>query len=236
MYGDVLSDCFYVFAALKSTKTVVRWTVRNGVATDEVCTLKSLYPTSSSTLATAPKVIPIDENKILVDGSSTYLTCYDFATGNVVESFVQKYSLLPSTTNANGAHLFTLNNKKYLLYGYDKNTIKIASIDNDLHFSSLTNLWTLPQSGMGDVHSGTYNNPSDYTPIDHRSGIVYVYVPGNGLAAYLLTDTSVTAIDHTKVDDRGVVEYFDLLGNKVKTPFKGIYIKKEQNKVSKVIL
>ena len=236
VYGDVLNDCFYVFAALKSTKTVVRWTVRNGVATDEVCTLKSLYPTSSSTLATAPKVIPIDENKILVDGSSTYLTCYDFATGNVVESFAQKYSLLPSTTNANGAHLFTLNNKKYLLYGYDKNTIKIASIDNDLHFSSLTNLWTLPQSGMGDVHSGTYNNPSDYTPIDHRSGIVYVYVPGNGIAAYLLTDTSVTAIDHTKVDDRGVVEYFDLLGNKVKTPFKGIYIKKEQNKVSKVIL
>ena len=236
VYGDVLSDCFYVFGALKSTNSVVRWTVKNGVANDEVCTLKALYPTSATTLATAPKVIPIDENRILVDGSSTYLTLYDFATGNILQSFAQKYALLPSSPASNGAHVFSLNGKTYLIYGNDKNNMKLATIDNDFKFSSLSAFWVLPQSGMGDVSSGTYNNPADFVPIDSRSGIVYVYVPGNGVAAYLITDTSVSSISDIIIDKECEVEYYDLLGNRVISPSHGIYIKKQGPKVEKIAL
>ena len=236
VHGDVESDCFYVFGALKSTKTVMRWTVKNGVASEELCTLKALYPTSATTLATAPHVIPIDENRILVDGSKTYLTLYDFATGEILQTFEENSDMTPTEKSPNGAHVFALNGKTYLIYGNDKNNMRLATIDSDFKFSSLSALWVLPQSGMGDVSSGAYNNPADFVPIDSRSGIVYVYVPGNGVAAYLITDTSISSISDIIIDKECEVEYYDLLGNRVISPSHGIYIKKQGPKVEKIAL
>ena len=56
-------------------------------------------------------------------------------------------------------------------------------------------MWTLPKDGLGTVNSETYQAHADYLPVSESRGILYLFVPGNGICAYELVDTSVSGID-----------------------------------------
>jgi hypothetical protein len=243
IYGNVLSDKFYVFAAIKDTNKVVRWTVTGNSFISEVCTLQSFYPTSATNLGTAPLVTPISENNIFVDGSSIYVGLYDFTTGKLIESFAEKSSIVPSKASATGVAYFTLAGGKYIAHAHNyykisnsPSNIQLVSVDDNMDFSTMNALWTLPQNGLGTVSIGTLHIWGDFYPISDNKGILYVFSPGNGLSAYELTDNNDASVTNITIDKNEKEEYYNLQGLKIDKPSKGIFIKKQGDKVIKVIL
>ena len=240
--GDVLSDHFYVFGAIKGTNKVVRWTITGDSIVNDVCSLKSLYPASASSLGTAPLVTPINENDIFVDGTNTYLTRYNFATGEITESFAEKSSVAASKASAAGATFFTLAGKSYIAhaYNYCSNTtnpsnIQLVSVNEQIDFSSMNAMWTLPNSGLGTVSIGTLHVLADFDSISENKGLLYTYSPGNGISAYELTDNTDVSVLSITNDNNAQEEYYNLQGIKINNPSSGFFIKRKGNKVSKVI-
>ena len=242
IHGDVLSDKFYVFAAIKETNKIVRWTVNGSSFTSDVCPLLSFYPTSATTLGTAPLVTPITENDILVDGASIYLTRYDFTTGKIVDSFAENKAVAPSKASATGGIYFTLAENTYIAYAYNyykdstsPSNVQLVSIDENMDFCTMKSLWTLPQSGLGTESIGTLHVWADFDLTDDNKGILYVYSPGNGLSAYEITDHNDASVINIPADTNSEEEYYNLQGIIINKPSSGIYIKREGNKVYKVI-
>lgn len=243
IYGNVLSDKFYVFAAIKDTNKIVRWTVTGNSFISEVCTLQSFYPTSATNLGTAPLVTPISENNLFVDGSSIYVGLYDFTTGKLMESFAEKSSIVPSKASATGVAYFTLAGGKYIAHAHNyykisnsPSNIQLVSVDDNMDFSTMNALWTLPQNGLGTVSIGTLHIWGDFYPMSDNKGILYVFSPGNGLSAYELTDNNDASVTNITIDKNEKEEYYNLQGLKIDKPSKGIFIKKQGDKVIKVIL
>jgi hypothetical protein len=115
---------------------------------------------------------------------------------------------MTSGVEGNGCNFFTLNGKKYVVYsngddeiinssstGNTPWTFNIVSADDNMSFASMKLLWTLPQEGLGDVYSSTMQAPVDYAVIDENTVRVVLYVPGCGLCAYDVTDTSVSGVE-----------------------------------------
>ncbi len=242
IYGDVTSDKYYVFAGIKSSNRVVRWTVMSDSITVDNCTLKSFYPANASSLGTAPLVIPITENDILVDGTYTYLTRYDFVTGNITESFSEKKSVAPSNAAASGAKIFGLGDNTYIAHAcnYEKSSnpsnAQLVAIKEQLDFGSMKSMWTFPQGGLGTVNIGTKHVLADFDKIAENKGVLYIYSPGNGLSAYEITDHSYSSAVNEVSRDDAPEEYYTLQGVKIANPSKGIYIKRKGDKIYKVII
>lgn len=242
IYGDIISGNYYVFAALKGSNKVVRWTITGDTYISEVCSLKSFYPTNATSLGTAPLVIPITENDILVDGTSIYLTHYDFTSGEIIESFAEKKNLAPAKASATGAKHFTLAGNSYIAHAYNHynnstnpSNVQLVSLNEQMDFSTMKGMWTMPQSGLGTISIGTSHVLSDFYPISNNKGILYVYSPGNGLSAYELTDNNDASVITITADDNGIEELYNLQGIKIDNPSSGIYIKRKGNKIEKVI-
>ena len=198
VYGDVKSGNFYFFAAISSTNTILRWKYVNGVKqSEEVCTLSGV-----SNLGIAPRVVPVTENNLFVDGGATSLAMYSFSTGKTLESL--KGSLAPTGTEANGCTYFTLARKTYVVYAFNDDetstgnpayTYNVVSCDAAMSSASMSLLWTLPKDGLGSVNSTTMQAPVDYTIIDNNTVRVVMFVPGCGLCAYDITETSVSGVE-----------------------------------------
>lgn len=190
IYGDVTTGNFSLYAAVAKSKTVIRWNFKNGeLSSTETCTLKSLYPTSATGLGIAPQVIPVNEDQFLLNGGATFLTMYQFSTGKVVESFASKTGLAPIGYEANGGTYFNLANQNYIVYPYSDysngfHSFNLVKVNSSLNFSSMELMWKLPENGMGAVNSTTMQAEADYVEVDANSGIVYLFVPGNGICAY----------------------------------------------------
>jgi hypothetical protein len=208
----------------------------------EVCTLKSFFPTSSTELGTAPLVIPITENDIFVDGSSIYLTRYNFETGEITNSFSENKTIAPSKSSATGGILFTLADNNYIAYAYNHynnstnpSNVQLVSIDKNMAYSSMDRMWTLPQSGLGTISIGTLHVLADFNSISDNKGILYIYSPGNGISAYEITDSNDASITTVTIDDNQHAEYYNLQGININNPSSGIFIKRKGDKVEKII-
>ena len=209
--GDVSTGTFKLYAAIKDTKYVVRWTYVNGTKTkEETCTLQSMYPSSSSNLHTAPRVFPIDDNSFFVNGGTSYLSKYTFDTkGTMTDSFANNPTLAPISYEGNGGAFFTLNGTNFVVYPYsDYNdggySFNVVKADEKMSFSSMKLLWNLPQDGLGSVNSTTYQAEADYLPVNDGSGILYLFVPGNGICAYEIVDTSVSGIEDITINENSM--------------------------------
>lgn len=209
--GDVESGDFTVFGAVSKSKIIVRWTFEGGEeVASTTCTLKSLYPTSATAMGIAPVVIPVTENDIFVVGGDMHLTRYDFSTGNIKDSFANKTALTPEGYEINGGAYFTLNNQNYLIYPYsDYNTVghayNLTKVNANYEYKSMELMWEFPKSSIGSVNSSTMQAEVDY--VHGANGIVYVYVfvPGNGVAAYKLSDTSAAGIGGVEMSEMDIV-------------------------------
>ena len=71
--------------------------------------------------------------------------------------------------------------------------------------------------------------------VDTNQAIIYQYVPGQ-LAAQYTFALITTGIEDTIIEEEAPIEYYNLQGIKVVNPSKGIFIKKQGNKVSKILL
>lgn len=243
--GDVTTGNFTILAAAANTADLVRWTFSGGNYTEEVKTIKSFYPTQTSIFGIAPRVVPITVDDMFVDGGSTDFTRYTFSTGNRSGSFLANVAMAPNGTNNNGGTFFTLGDDTFMVYAYDDHLtnythrFNVVKTTSDLTYSGMEQLWTLPQDGVGDVFSMTYSVSADYLVQDLNRVRLYLYVPGNGLCAYDIVDTSISGIEDVDLEKNNVpAEYYNLQGVKLsgENLAPGIYIKKQGENVSKIII
>ena len=245
--GDVESGDFTVFGAVSKSKIIVRWTFEDGEEVESTtCTLKSLYPTSATAMGIAPVVIPITADDIFVVGGDMHLTRYSFSTGNVTDSFANNVSLSPEGYEINGGAYFTLNDQNYLIYPYsDYNTVghtyNLTKVNANYDYKSMELMWGFPKGSIGSVNSSTMQAEVDYVHGANGIVYVYVYVPGNGIAAYTLNDSSVSSLEEVMSQDMnmtvdGSTINFGKLVDKVELySMSGVQLAKELN-VSKVEL
>ena len=211
--GDVTTGNFHVFAAISNGTQVVRWTVEAGAVTQtDVMTARVFVPAGAAYFGLAPRVYPVSQNRVYVTGGSTHLTRYNFDTGAVDDSFTGLNTLIPEGTEANGAAFFDLMGKHYMLYPYSDYRsasgfrFMLAQSSETTDMASFTPLWTVPERGLGSLNSSTWDAPccvTDGSRTNQKE--LYVYVPGNGIAAYTLT-AGVTA----DVDGNGIVDVTDM--------------------------
>jgi hypothetical protein len=148
----------------------------------------------------APFVIPVTADDIFVVGGNIHMTRYNFSTGNITDSFANNVSLAPEGYEINGGAYFTLNDQNYLIYPYsDYNTkghaYNLTKVNSNYDFNSMELMWEFPKNSIGSVNSTTMQAEVDYVYGDNGIVYVYVFVPGNGVAAYMLNDTSISGVE-----------------------------------------
>ena len=201
LWGDVTTGNFKIYAAIRNENKIMRWTFENGNQTkEEIKTVSEIY--QGSNFGTAPTVTMIDENSILVDGGTTSVIRYDFATGAMEDSFKNNKAVAPTNTKGNGCTFFSLNGEKYVVYSYGDEsstipwTFNVVSADENMSFSSMKLLWNLPKDGLGYSSNGSMHAPVDYVKINDNTVRIFLYVSGSGLCAYDIKDTSISAVDN----------------------------------------
>lgn len=196
VYGDVSTGNYYVFAAMSSGTQLIRWTIRGGaVASSRIANLAEFVPSNASNVGIAARVIPVNENIVYVKGSTIYRTRYNFSTG-AIDSKMTKSYLMPAGLNANGFASFELRGKHYILYPNGDNNCYFNYIlaqntaGDDL--DGFMPMWIFPRRGLGSVYSQTWGAPCVAMNTEGASTVMmYVYVPGNGMAAYKLSTVAV---------------------------------------------
>jgi uncharacterized lipoprotein YddW (UPF0748 family) len=191
--GDVSSGNFKVFAATASGSEIIRWTITNGsVTATEVKQVTGFAPASNTSFGIAPRIYPVSDNIVYVNGGAGYLTRYNFATGAIDGSF-SAGELVSNNNQANGAAIFDFAGRNFLLYSYgDFNAslghqFMLVENETDWQFSGFSKMWLFPAQGLGRINSSTWGAPCMATPGgDKFTKNLYLYVPGNGMAAYEL--------------------------------------------------
>ena len=245
--GDVTTGNFTILGVPANNKYIVRWTFANGSYTEEIKTVSAFYPTSATDFSTAPFVLPVSADDMFIDGASTSLTRYKFSTASREGSFLANPSVAPNSDLTNGGTFFTIGSNSYVAYAYDdafnsdSHKFNLVKTTSTLTYGDMTQLWVLPENGLGSVWSETYACSADYIKMTNNCVRLFLYVPGCGLCAYDVTDTNVTSVEDIQIGvatPMAPIEYYNLHGVKVNadnlTP--GIYITRQGNKTAKVLV
>ncbi len=201
IFGDVDSNSFKVFAAGANSKTLMQWTVSDAWADASVTTrsISSFYPSTATGFGTAPRVVPESATSVFVDGASTGWSLYLFGrTATLSGSFANAADCEPIDFAENGGAYFTLGTQSYHVYNYASSTkgARFAlSLAGNRNYTNMKRLWVFPNNTFGKINSSTCSTPVDAVVTSSSSANIYVYSPGNGLAAYSLTDTSASVED-----------------------------------------
>lgn len=131
-----------------------------------------------------------------------------------------------------GGTIFTMGGVRYVVEPIGTNYrdgFQIVDLDKNKivakHAEELTSTAATPNPNciIAEVISNTTTN-------------IYQFVPGQLAAQYSFTNDSATGIESVSAESNERVEYYNLQGVKVVNPSSGLYIKKQGNKVTKVIL
>lgn len=190
--GDVKSGDFSVFACPRYSTKLLRWQFRGGkLASQQSVTMKGYAPSHATTSGIAPQLYAQDENIVYINGSGIYFTRYNFATGAIDGAFSTGSPMAPEGTNGNGGTAFTLGGAHYMLYpsGDFNSSFNFNLVQNttDTSFAGHQLMWCFPKRGLGNVNSDTWSAQCTAVPVSATDAMLYLYVPGNGMAAYLLS-------------------------------------------------
>lgn len=190
--GDVKSGDFSVFACPRYSTKLLRWQFRGGKLTSQQSvTMKGYAPSHATTSGIAPQLYAQDENIVYINGSGIYFTRYKFSTGAIDGAFSTGSPLAPEGTNGNGGTAFTLGGAHYMLYpsGDFNSSFNFNLVQNttDTSFAGHQLMWCFPKRGLGNVNSDTWSAQCTAVPVSATDAMLYLYVPGNGMAAYLLS-------------------------------------------------
>lgn len=190
--GDVKSGDFSVFACPRYSTKLLRWQFRGGKLTSQQSvTMKEYAPSHATTSGIAPQLYAQDENIVYINGSGIYFTRYNFATGAIDGAFSTGSPMAPEGTNGNGGTAFTLGGAHYMLYpsGDFNSSFNFNLVQNttDTSFAGHQLMWCFPKRGLGNVNSDTWSAQCTAVPVSATDAMLYLYVPGNGMAAYQLS-------------------------------------------------
>ncbi len=172
-------------------------------------------------------------------------------------SFVQS-GLVGGSRFGSDFKLFNYKDKKYALattylgrddreYAEDGTTVTSGE-DNRLRQGAFTlidvtegvenatsNMGVYPAGGLGDFKNDHFITNICVNP--RENGVdIWVCVYGQGVAYYFYGEDGATGIESIEAEVGGPVEYYNLQGVRVMNPSKGLYIKKQGDKATKVVL
>ena len=190
--GDVKSGDFSVFACPRYSTKLLSWQFRGGkLASQQSVTMKGYAPSHATTSGIAPQLYAQDENIVYINGGGIYFTRYNFATGAIDGAFSTGSPMAPEGTNGNGGTAFTLGGAHYMLYpsGDFNSSFNFNLVQNttDTSFDGHQLMWCFPKRGLGNVNSDTWSAQCTAVPVSATDAMLYLYVPGNGMAAYQLS-------------------------------------------------
>ena len=198
VHGDVESGDFFVLVGVASGTQALKWYYEGGEQTgDYQMPAEGYYPVNVRNFGIAPRVFPINADEFFLNGGEVALTRYNFRYDRMEDSFAANENLAPASMLTNGGGFFTFDGVTYVVYpdGDSKtengHNFRIVKTDSDMSFASMTPCWIVPQQGLGSIYSSTYDALVDYEVLKGNDGSdicanVYLYVPGNGLAAYAI--------------------------------------------------
>lgn len=209
--GDVKSGDFSVFACPRYSTKLLRWQFRGGkLASQQSVTMKGYAPSHATTSGIAPQLYAQDENIVYINGSGIYFTRYNFATGAIDGAFSTGSPMAPEGTNGNGGTAFTLGGAHYMLYpsGDFNSSFNFNLVQNttDTSFDGHQLMWCFPKRGLGNVNSDTWSAQCTAVPVSATDAMLYLYVPGNGMAAYQLSKN----VKFGDVNGDGIVDVSDV--------------------------
>ena len=170
----------------------------------------SYYGSSSNSyFGKAPRVLPIDGERIIVDGDAIYPTLYSYgSTITLEDSFESNLDIRPDGYLSAGMCTAKIKDMPLFIYSFNDNSINfynfaIVHNPNDFDFASMEMLWKVPQNGLGNVgHSYISAIPATLNNADGSLSL-FVYVPSNGIAAYKISDATDTGIEAIENEVKG---------------------------------
>ena len=212
----------YVFAAISSSKKIVRWQVNNlADAPFTVIDVAALSPSSSENFGIAPRIFPLSTDLVVVNGGSTFPAEYQFSTGKLVSSFESTHEAIPTGREANGFAHFGVG-ECFMCYPNATHTsgFNFKVVKNSTHGfgASAKTLWTIPSFSMGTFNSTTMSAPVAQKTVEEADGswtsYLGVYAAGNALAVYKVGKAAGAGITETGVSPTS----FTVSGNTVWFP------------------
>lgn len=243
--GDVTTGNFSVFGVATNTANAIRWKFVDGECEESMMSVSAYYPASATSFGLAPRVVPVTEDDVFIDGSNTAMTRYAFPSGSRTGSFLENESVAPLSFGNNGGTFFVLGENAIVVSanGDDQtvpaNTFSVVRTDTDLTYAGMSRLWTLPAGGLGSVYSGTYQASADYVKVDSGCVRLYLYVPGNGICAYKIKDNGASGVHGEAASEVSApVEYYNIHGVRVPDDnmLPGIYVRKQGDDVRKILV
>ena len=228
-FNDITTTGGQIWAATSNSNQVFRWTRNSdGSWTEKSTTISSFYPTNSTSIGSAPWVMPISETQFLVDGAGNAPTCYTFnANGNAtyVSGFDSNESLKPSyiaTKKAFGGGMGQVTLGKFPLFIYNNDNFNgngynftIVHNPSNYDFAKMEYLWTIPDEYFGSEKHTTVLNSVATIKNDDNSATVFVYAPLNGLAAYRISLPNAPITLTSPINDSAIEEGFDFKWNSI---------------------
>ena len=231
---------------------VFYYTVKNGAVTSTEPTFISLTKKDGSAYtfssASAASNVTVESDGSFWVASKDWRATHFSATGVYIE---EVGSDLLSDSQGTDIKFIGLGSKKYAVATYyQKNAIPSGASSNTLAdgafnlldvtsgISAATKIATYPTAGLGNIRNTTFRNTL-CTEVNDTDLNVWVMIPFQGAAYYKFTHTTggtTTVIENIDTVEETPVEYYNLQGVKVDNPSNGLYIKRQGNKVTKVIL
>lgn len=214
VYGDVTKDGAMVYAAVAGSsystsgwqkydyrKRVYRWTRENSEWVLEYNDVDAFYISDATSFGNAPRVMPIDENRLIIDGADTYPTLYQFNTDEVtlLDNFGSNTDIRPTGMLSAGMCKGEINGKPLFVYAFDDHAIgfydfAVAYNPSDFDYADMEILWKVPHNGLGNVsHQHVSSIPAIVNNEDGSINL-FIFTPMNGLAGYKISDASNTGI------------------------------------------
>ena len=220
VYGDITKAGAKVYAASSSgssnssyKKYVYCWVKgSNGTwSVEHKKTGYNFYPSNAEYFGLAPRVMPIDGSRFIVDGSYVYPTLYSFSDYSAViqDSFANNSEACPTGYANAGMCAASILGKPLFIYSFNDNSTEFFNFaitynPNDYDFADMEVLWKIPANGLGNIsHDYVSAIPATMTNAD-GSLTLFVYVPANGLAAYRISDASLTGVEEVEATEASV--------------------------------
>lgn len=150
--------------------------------------VNSWYPWAEDN-GIAPRVWPVDANRVVLDGGSSYPALYSMSKTDPLSSFTNNTALAPKAKFCNGVCAANLHGNPIFIYsysGFDSGGHQFAVVSNpsDFDFSKMSMMWVIPQGMLGEAENIYASNKP--VAVDNPDGSVtlFLYSPANGIAAY----------------------------------------------------
>ena len=221
------------------------------------------YPADQATWGSSSATVRIvaEEGHVgsmfYVDGFTTCPSLY-LTSLTMDQSFAMAPDLAPAV-GCNGVNEFVLagdgTEKPYIAYveaQYNVSPgcrVNIAQLGEGMTFEGMRLLWSVPQSGLGEVSDGgtRVHNIAIAKEADEagkEAAYIFTYKCNNGMGLYCVAEDGFVdswqeghGVEGVEIDEfEGEAVYYNLQGVKVANPENGLYIVKQGAKASKVLV